>query len=1065
MTRKRFLRVGLIVGGVLVVLSGGFLWALPEILRRVALDQVPKRTGRAVAIEDIDLNIFTGHLAIKKLRLAERDGSEAFVELERADVRLSLLALLRSDVRLREVAVLAPSIRVVRTGAAEFNFSDLAGPGAPPPEESKPSGWTFTIDRLMVSRGAVRAQDRAVTPAAEWVVQDLGIDAAGLTTKVGAAPGRLAVHAKIDDAVLDVAADPLRLEPLTVSAKVALDGFEVARVNPYVFAERPYRPTAGRIGLVAEARVDSDARELKTATLSGAVTIDGPAISLNGSGAPFLDVSRLAVELKQADAITRTLTVASVTLEGVDLKARRDPAGVIDLVDVLLPKKAEAAPAPTRASPAHPATVGAEAPPGTPAPTVERKLFPVLRAISRGFTLVTVEKIALTPSRASLVDEAVTPHTTLALTKLQATVDDFTWPAQRPARLSFSTALPGGGTLVVKGPVIAQPLDADLAFTLRNAPVAPYQAYIPIPARMGGRFSGDSRNHIALKSGALTLASRGNSWAQDVVIRAPGIQSPVMRVDRMDVTGIDFDWPKHARVARITIRKPEVRVERADDGSINLRQLFTAAAPADGAAAEPKPPPAPKTGESAAVGDRPKSLLDTIALDFKEIRVEQGMVRFLDRTTTPAFSQDLSRLNVTVTGLGNRPGQRAKLALQSVVGGDAGLDMRGEIGALGAPAFVDVLGELRAFKLASVDPYAEAAIGWVIKKGELQYKLHFKLEGDELAVKNDVVVGQLQVAPSSGGDEVKQRIGLPLNLIVALIKDGNGDIKANVPVTGSVDDPTFDLRETIWTAVKNVLVNIVKAPFRMIGRLFSSGDKLEVPQVDPVVFAPGSSVLGPDMEAHLLRVADFLRRSPFVNLALATAPSDADAEALRSEAVAERLRTFQKARGLKDAAATLAAYFKERLPDVKPPATVEAQLALLKAREPLPEPQLADLARRRLAATRERLTTVEGIPVERLVVAEPKAEGAEPKAEGAEPRIEGAGPKAEGGAPKAEGAEPKAEGAEPRIEGAGSKAEGGAPKVEGAEPKAESAGPKAEGGEATPEGGGQVEFSIVAGAE
>src|SRR6185295_16915223 len=225
--------------------------------------------------------------------------------------------------------------------------------------------------------------------------------------------------------------------------------------------------------------------------------------------------------------------------------------------------------------------------------------------------------------------------------------------------------------------------------------------------------------------------------------------------------------------------------------------------------------------------------------------------------------QDLSRLALSVTDFGNRPGRRAKLALQSVVGGDAGLDIRGEIGPLGAPTFIDVVGELRSFKLPSVDPYASAAIGWVIKKGDLQYKVRFKLDGNQLSAENDVAIGQLQVAPASGGDEVKRRIGLPLGLIVALIKDQKGEIRANVPITGTLNDPKFALGDAIWTAVKNVLVNVVAAPFKALGRLFSGGgeEKVEEPRVDPVTFPAGSAVLSPAMEDHLLRVADFLRRS------------------------------------------------------------------------------------------------------------------------------------------------------------------------------------------------------------
>ena len=113
----------------------------------------------------------------------------------------------------------------------------------------------------------------------------------------------------------------------------------------------------------------------------------------------------------------------------------------------------------------------------------------------------------------------------------------------------------------------------------------------------------------------------------------------------------------------------------------------------------------------------------------------------------------------------------------------------------------------------------------MIRKGDLQYKVRFKLDGNQLAADNELVVGQLQVAPASASDEVKRRIGLPLGLIVALIKDQKGEIRANIPVTGLVNDPKLGLRDAIWTAIKNVLVNVVTAPFKAIGRLFSSGEK------------------------------------------------------------------------------------------------------------------------------------------------------------------------------------------------------------------------------------------------
>ena len=150
--RKRAINIAACVA----LLGGAFLWALPEVVRRVALVQIPKRTGRAVAIEDVDLNLFTGRLAIKNLRLGDREGPEPFVAFERLDVRLSWRARSRRDTgRLDAESLDQPLGRrrdrvVVRPHAAAGDVQAVhrEGPAA------RPSGGA----RLLVGRWYSPAQ-------------------------------------------------------------------------------------------------------------------------------------------------------------------------------------------------------------------------------------------------------------------------------------------------------------------------------------------------------------------------------------------------------------------------------------------------------------------------------------------------------------------------------------------------------------------------------------------------------------------------------------------------------------------------------------------------------------------------------------------------------------------------------------------------------------------------------------------------------------------------------------------------------------------------------------------
>ncbi len=95
-------------------------------------------------------------------------------------------------------------------------------------------------------------------------------------------------------------------------------------------------------------------------------------------------------------------------------------------------------------------------------------------------------------------------------------------------------------------------------------------------------------------------------------------------------------------------------------------------------------------------------------LYFKEIVIEDGYVRFLDRTTQPPFSNDISKLTVSVKDLSNKPSQRATVLTQAVIGGDATLEVRGEMAAIGAPTYINMTTDLNKLAPASANPYVDA---------------------------------------------------------------------------------------------------------------------------------------------------------------------------------------------------------------------------------------------------------------------------------------------------------------------------------------------------------------------
>jgi hypothetical protein len=258
--------------------------------------------------------------------------------------------------------------------------------------------------------------------------------------------------------------------------------------------------------------------------------------------------------------------------------------------------------------------------------------------------------------------------------------------------------------------------------------------------------------------------------------------------------------------------------------------------------------------------------------------------------------------------------------------------------------------------------------------------VHYRVVGDQLEASNEIVVERLTVE-RAGGAQADKKIGVPLGLAVAIMKDARGDIRLTVPVGGHLSAPEFSFGEAIATAVKNVMTKLVTAPFRAIGKIFGKGDTVDAMTVDPVVFESGSAALTPEIQKQVQRVADFLRASPHVRLTLQPVMGEHDVAALRVREATARVQRLQREEKLADFAAAAARAFTTAYPDKPAPKTTEQIMAALAEREQVTDEARQALASRRLDAIRQALIDEAGIESDRLQ-APPPATASEAKGDG-----------------------------------------------------------------------------------
>ena len=67
---------------------------------------------------------------------------------------------------------------------------------------------------------------------------------------------------------------------------------------------------------------------------------------------------------------------------------------------------------------------------------------------------------------------------------------------------------------------------------------------------------------------------------------------------------------------------------------------------------------------------------------------------------------------------------------------------------------------------------------------------------------------------------------LPVKLGIALLKDRNGRISIDAPLSGRTDDPKFKVGPIIWQVVINLLEKAATSPFSLLGAAFGGGEEL-----------------------------------------------------------------------------------------------------------------------------------------------------------------------------------------------------------------------------------------------
>lgn len=875
---------------------------------RLDVDVALDFAERAKQVPGVKLS---GLIRLHELALTQPDG-QALLDFKRLSLPLTDVQPLRRQLGFGAILLESPSAWLRPLPAVSGEASAAAA-----------TPWQFSLARLEVKDGRFT------------VNKDLALEAIQL--KLGAAawplklPAQLDASLRLDQATLTAQA---KLSPELLQADAELNGLAVERLAPWLPLPGGAKLAAGisaKAGLSVKNPLAEGATDRVQLTLTELQVRDA---RLGLAGAPrLMTLASAQLDKASIEPAARTITLGTLTLDAPRAQLAREAGGLLNIAGLLPPDSAASA-----------------AGPGW-------KLQLAGLAVERG---------ALRWQDAA-VPAGVAP-VALTAEPLRLQLGALSWPATSPVQAQITTQLAAlgsndqpiaasAGSLQWSGRVGLAPLSAIGTLQAKALPLHLLNAYLD-PA-WGLQLQ---RAELGLKA-EVTAQQADSAWTASVggdVRIGPLALLQTRVVDGQRVVGEDLlSWqslqldglklalapgaPPRLAVKDALLEDAYARLIVNDQGRFNLRDIGPAEAAAAPASAASAPQP-----EFAA----------------ERIRVNRAIVDFNDRFVRPNYSARLTELQGSLGAFSSTSTAMAPLTLKGKVAGTGLLEIDGQLKP-GAPLAMDIAANATDIELAPLSPYAAKYAGYAIERGKLSTRLRYKVEpGGQLVASNQIILNQLTFGERVDSPDATS---LPVRFAVALLKDGNGVIDINLPVSGSLNDPEFSVGGLVWKLFLNLIGKALTSPFA----LFSGSDAPEEAQIS---FAPGGTELG-DV-AKLDRVAKLLIDKPGVQLTLTGwSGIAAEGQALREQRLASALKA--------ENAATPDAALKRLYEATKLPNKPKNLLGLAKDLPPaqmrglllgsyaIDEEALRQLAVARAIAVRDALLA-RGAPNARVFLAAPK---------------------------------------------------------------------------------------------
>ncbi|MFO7527966.1 MAG: DUF748 domain-containing protein [Marinobacter sp.] len=912
---SRNLAIAVLVLVVLYALAGFLL--LPWWLKRTIPEQLDQQMKWQGELTDLAINPFALTVQATQLSANDSDG-EKVLGFERLFVNLSFFQLFRGIVGFQEIRLQEPYIRADLLEDYSINFA-RDWQAAHPESKQVPEPETQTSDQdsgppklffhqLAIDGGELLFRDFSQAEPAEFRITPLDLSLNDLATwPREEGDSNYYLLAAIGGQTVEWQGD-LSVTPLYSRGSLRIADISYETLEHFLAPYLPYDLRGGSV--TVQSGYELQAGEVfYLATENGELSLADLAVALDAEAeVARLTSGRVGVDQIGFDLTAREANVGQVMVDNLDLAIARDADG---LIDWMAPLAGDSSGAKTE----------------EPAPESA--------ADTRPFRW-SVDGIRIARSAVRWQDQVPATEADLRLQDISLSTGTISHRLEEPVSYDFSATLASGGRLALQGQVTPAPFTFEAAVSGSQVTLSAFEPYLQQAANLsvaGGELGFDGNLDLDSQQEPMTGTFSGTAEVSNLNLRLAGQQNRLLSLQTLRLSPIEYNVsPARLEIGTISVVQPVANIVRGTDAVHNVERIPLSGG---GTSADTQ------ADETTASENGQPSFIFRIG----ELAIENGSVAYTDRTLSPAFTTSFDELSGSVIGISNIPPQQGKVSLRGRVGQVGKVDFQGTLGTLGTDDVSDLTLAMDNLSLPELSPYFGRYLGYGVDSGKLNLDLDYEIAGSRIEATNLVVMDRLELGQAVASDEA---VNAPVKLGLALLRDRDGVIEVDLPISGDLSDPEFSLGQVAMRAFVNLLVKAAASPFSMLGSIAEMAG-LTGEDLGQVSFVPGSVELAEGEGAKLSALADALRERPELLLNVRGAVS-------------------QETDGL--------ALLRDELTDggqneLSEEAWARAREAYLSGERNLPPESLNNLARNRGLAVRQLLTDTQEVPADQLFLLDP----------------------------------------------------------------------------------------------